>query len=103
MSARPCCVLRGPLAAGTATTGPVWRGVRLLGWLVPGALLALLPKCPACFAAYFALATGIGITAATASQLRAGLVVLCACALAVLVFRLVRRRPSTAGSAATDC
>ncbi|HEY1170707.1 MAG TPA: hypothetical protein VGH19_04995 [Verrucomicrobiae bacterium] len=65
-----------------------WRRAgELAGWIVPGAVLALLPKCPACVVAYVALATGIGISLPTAAYLRVGMMVLC---VGVLGFVLVR-------------
>ena len=86
----PCCAERR--SAQTGSSGLVRRGLRAAGWLVPGAVLALLPKCPACFAGYFALATGLGISVATASLLRTGVAVLCAAALVLLAIRFVFRR-----------
>lgn len=82
MNPRACC----------APTGRVRRGLLASRWLVPGALLALLPKCPLCFAAYFAAATGIGLSAATASHVRTWLTVACVAALVVLAARAVGRR-----------
>lgn len=65
------------------------RGVRTLPWLATGFGLLLLPKCPACLAAWLAVATGVGVGATTASHLRTVLVALC---LAAALFAVVRNR-----------
>ncbi len=67
------------------------RGAALAAWTIPGALLAVLPKCPACFAAYAALWTGIGLSMPMASGLRWALMGACLASLGFLTFRLVRR------------
>jgi hypothetical protein len=59
-------------------------------WLVPGAILALLPKCPACLAAYVLLWTGIGLSMRIAGIVRTGLLVLSIAVLAWLFVRQVR-------------
>ena len=62
----------------------------IASWIVSGATLALIPKCPVCVAAYVAVATGIGISLPAATYLRATLAVLCVASLLFLVARRLR-------------
>jgi hypothetical protein len=48
-----------------------WRG------LFPSIILILMPKCPVCFAAYVALASGIGLSVTTAAYIRSAIIILC--------------------------
>ena len=52
------------------------RCVDVFGWIIPGAILALLPKCPMCLAAYIALWSGIGLSFSAATHLRVSLLML---------------------------
>jgi hypothetical protein len=57
---------------------------------LPTLILALLPKCPACLAAYVALGTGISLSVAAASVLRTVLIGVCVATLAWVLVSTVR-------------
>jgi len=78
------------MAAGTASSSrhtaadgkahPPRVARRRFAWVkcsLPALILALLPKCPACLAAYVALGTGISLSVAAASILRTLLIGAC--------------------------
>ena len=77
MTAGVCCSLR--------------RVRKTAGWLAPAAILAVLPKCPLCFAALFVMASGFGLSVAAATWLRTALVVLCVAALLFPLIGILRR------------
>jgi len=92
MNGQDCCnsaAREGEVASRPASR---WRhGAGMAGWIIPGATLVLLPKCPICMAAYVALFTGVGISIATASVLRTSLLVLSITALLCLALKSLRR------------
>ena len=103
MSAHRCCVVPsggiGQKNAGVriAEGDPhsrsfTRRSLDLTAKVIPVAVLAVLPKCPACLAAYVALGTGIGLSLNAATYIRLSLVMLCAASLAYFAVRAVRTR-----------
>jgi hypothetical protein len=98
MTVRSCC--QRPASAASQGRGPAALTYRYVlapaGWVIPGAVLALIPKCPACLAGYLALATGVGISISVASYLRAFMLTMCVASLTILggmaLYRVARCR-----------
>jgi hypothetical protein len=72
---------------GKRPNGFLRRAGRKIQWVFPAALLALVPKCPLCVAAYFALFTGIGISVSTARWIQIIMLVFCVTSLGYLIVR----------------
>jgi hypothetical protein len=72
---------------------PTWvrRVGQNLAWALPGAVLVLVPKCPACLAAHVTLWTGLGLSLATATYLRWVLLSLCVTSLLFLIVERLDR------------
>jgi hypothetical protein len=89
-----CCCASWARTRGSARRD---RGSRLrrlrgsLSWLLPATLLALMPKCPVCVAAYVALLTGVGITIPAAAAIRTAMIAACLASLAFLTLRMALR------------
>jgi hypothetical protein len=103
VNTRHCCQFATPQRGHAPARASRWRrGTELAGWLIPGATLVLLPKCPVCVVAYVALFSGVGISVASASHLRTSLLVLCIAALLGLALkkfcRLASRNKPLAGT-----
>jgi hypothetical protein len=64
------------------------RSSEAAGWIVPSILLALVPKCPMCVAAYIALVSGVSVTMSTASIVRTSMIVV---SIATLMYVAGRR------------
>jgi hypothetical protein len=58
--------------------------------VIPVAILAVLPKCPACLAAYVALGTGVGLSLTAATYLRLSLIVACVASVIFFVAKMIR-------------
>ncbi len=90
-----CCGESAHVTEAAPRVDTLRRLRELARWIAPGVALAIMPKCPACIAAYIALASGIGVSLATAAQIRIVLIAVCVAALA---FATARRFAQFAGS-----
>ncbi len=61
------------------------KAINAVRLVLPGAMLAVMPKCPLCLAAYISLSTGMGISAASATWLRVLLATACVASLMYVV------------------
>jgi hypothetical protein len=75
---------------GAAKRPPRQSFVGFAGWVVPGTILAIMPKCPACLAAYVAVGTGLALSATVAATLRIALIALSIAWLSYLAVRRIR-------------
>ena len=66
------------------------RIFELSQWIIPSAMLAVIPKCPVCVAGYAMLWTGVGISLSAARTVWTLLIVSCIFALVWLMAREVR-------------
>jgi hypothetical protein len=94
VSSHPCCAVRkvtpeARIVGGDprSTASKQNAGRRSVGFIFPSAVLVLLPKCPACIAAYVAMGTGIGLSVAAATYLRIAIVSLCLLAMVYFAAR----------------
>jgi hypothetical protein len=90
-----CCNGGDPAAPAITTPTPRRSWIRrirgAIEWALPITILALIPKCPACVAAYVLLFTGIGLSLPAAAATRWALITLSLAALAYLALRAARR------------
>ena len=81
------------MSVACCSSSPRWyhRAAEVAGWALPSASLVLLPKCPACLAAYIALISGLGISISLASYLRSTLLMASIAALIYLTVKNAQR------------
>ena len=65
------------------------RSLDLSAKAIPLAILAVLPKCPACLAAYVALGTGVGLSLTAATYFRLSLIVVCVASLTFFLTKAI--------------
>jgi hypothetical protein len=82
----------------SAPSSRMRRSLVLTRWSLPAVVLVLLPKCPACLAAYIAVGTGVSLSVTTSSYLRGLLLGVAIAAIVLNVPWLTRRARKTKSS-----
>ena len=90
MNSRRCCQARAP-RNHMRESSAMKRMAGALEWVIPGAIVVVMPKCPACVAAYIALGTGVGISFTAAAHLRMTVLILCLTTLAWFAVKAIAR------------
>lgn len=98
MKSLPCCPDRKPASPSPLKPRPT----RIAGFLLSGASLFLIPKCPACLAAWLTLATGLSVSSTTAGNLRFALIIFICGLVAVFTLPGFRRHCAAKSSIAPD-
>ena len=91
MSPHRCCADVPDTRLNSRRSGFARRGLDRVRWVLPAAGLALIPKCPACLAAYIAIGTGFGVSMTAAAELRIVMLAVCIASLGYLAVRPLRR------------
>jgi hypothetical protein len=102
MYSRRCCRIAANREISAANAGPNKDGrpdtpkssrgfLDIAGWGVAGWILAIMPKCPVCLAAYVLVWTGVWVPLTTTTYLRLSLLVLCAASLLFLSTKFLFR------------
>jgi len=90
MNSLHCCQRKSHVGDGARQLKTWLRRPReVAGLILPGALLALMPKCPMCLAAYVTLGTGLTMSRSSAHNLMRTLSALCIGTLALCLVRHV--------------
>lgn len=95
-----CCCNNDEPVGGVPSTSPTaisnpsampGRLLNVLRWALPVTVLALVPKCPACVAAYVLLLTGVGLSFPVAAAIRWALIAVSFATLGFLLLSPARR------------
>jgi len=70
-------MMQGNCCEASPSSTRFLRATNIASLAFPGTVMALLPKCPLCIAAYVAMFTGIGLSVSTAAGIRLILIILC--------------------------
>jgi hypothetical protein len=93
MKTHHCCAPRMHGRDNAPRPTSRWRGGGQAGpFIVPGVLLVLIPKCPACLVGYVAAFTGLSLSLTIATYLRASVLILCVAAIFLIVAKTWARR-----------